>query len=247
MKILCFFSLLMVALLSQAQIVLNEIQAANNSTLTDNAGDYEDWIELYNPNDFSVEIGGLVLKDNVDSWAIPTGDPSTLLPAKGYFLLWADDEEGEGPFHTNFKLSASNGEFVGLFQPDGTTLIDSITFPPLDDDVSFGRCGSGWVLMQVPTPREANSCNGTLISGSQTGPELNVFQDSGGEFIISLPESHNEPARIAILAMDGKIMADINTSDRRFNLDPGYLKAGVYFILARTGDKTTGSKIVVTR
>lgn len=246
MKILCAICLITVTSLSQAQVVLNEIQAANNSTLTDNAGDYEDWIELYNPNDFSVEIGGLVLKDNVDSWAIPTGDPSTLLPANGYFLLWADDEEGEGPFHTNFKLSASNGEFVGLFQPDGTTLIDSITFPPLDDDVSFGRCGSGWVLMQVPTPREANSCNGTLISGSQTDQELNVCQGSGGEILISLPESPDEPVRIAILSVDGKIMADISIAARSLSLELGNLKAGVYFIVARTGDKIFGKKIVVT-
>ena len=94
------------SLFSAAQVNLNEMQSSNNSTISDNMGEFEDWIEIYNSTANPIEIGGLILKDQIDTWAIPTGDPSTLIPPGGYFLLWADDQEFQGIFHTNFKLAS---------------------------------------------------------------------------------------------------------------------------------------------
>ena len=106
-----FFLILIQASLGFGQVVLGEMQSSNSSTIADSFGDYDDWIEIHNPTTDSVEISGFILKDQLDTWVIPSGDPVTHLPPNGRFLLWADDQELQGPSHTNFKL-ASGGEFL---------------------------------------------------------------------------------------------------------------------------------------
>ena len=127
-----------------AQVNLNEMQSSNNSSISDDFGEFDDWIEIYNPTTDSVEIGGLILKDQVDTWTIPTGSSLTLIPPGGYFLIWADDQEFQGDFHTNFKL-ASGGEFLGLYEGDGLTVVDSITIPALPPNDSYIKCSTGWI------------------------------------------------------------------------------------------------------
>ena len=72
--------------------------------------------------------------------------------------MWADKEAEQGPFHADFKLSATNGDTVSLIDPMGN-LIDQVTVPPIeDDDVSYARQGTGddWTLSDMPTPGRAN-------------------------------------------------------------------------------------------
>jgi hypothetical protein len=82
-----------------------------------------------------------------------------VIPAGGYLLFWADNEPGQGPLHLNFALDA-DGERIGLYQSDGRTLIDSVTFGPQKADVSWGRSPNGgpeWKAQQTPTPGAANT------------------------------------------------------------------------------------------
>ena len=68
---------------SSAQIVINEYSAANYDTYTDNYGEYEDWVELYNPTAAAVDINGWALTDKVSNplkWIIPS---SFIVPANG--------------------------------------------------------------------------------------------------------------------------------------------------------------------
>ena len=52
--------------------------------------------------------------------------------------MWADDDEGDGPFHTDFKLSKS-GEHIALVDVDGAKVLSSAVFGEQDTDVSTGR------------------------------------------------------------------------------------------------------------
>jgi len=67
-------------------------------------------------------------------WQIP---PGLTIEAGEYLVFWADEDEEQGPTHTNFKLSAS-GEELGLFDTDGSTLLDSIIFGRQVSDISYG-------------------------------------------------------------------------------------------------------------
>ena len=62
-------------------VVINEFMAANDTTIEDpdEAGQYPDWIELYNASDRTVTLNGLYLTDDVNEptkWQIPVATDS---------------------------------------------------------------------------------------------------------------------------------------------------------------------------
>lgn len=57
-----------------AQVVINEFVASNTEGLTDEEGEYSDWIEIYNPSASAVELGNYFLTDDLlqpQRWAMP--------------------------------------------------------------------------------------------------------------------------------------------------------------------------------
>ncbi|MBN1184827.1 MAG: lamin tail domain-containing protein [Bacteroidales bacterium] len=246
MKKVFFLFLLFAFLHVKAQIIINEIQASNVSTLADNVGDYDDWLELKNSSDHAIDIGGLVLKDNVDIWTIPTGDTSTILTPGDYFLLWCDDEEYEGSFHTNFKLSASNGEFLGLYESDSSTVIDSVTFPPLSDNASYGRCHATneWTLFYHATPLTENECP-SLKTEKSTGT-CKVFPKlTTGKINIEKSVTINMEIEYKIFDMTGTLRKSGTNDQSRFVLNIETLPDGIYFVSLRLENRTQTEKIVL--
>ena len=147
---------------AQGQLLLNELMALNHSTCVDACGSHEDWVEIYNAGDQAVHLDGYFLTDdpkNLQKFRFRANKKQTLiLPAKGFLLVWCDEDELEGPSHANFRLS-SNGEFLALTDPDGMVL-DSLTFSQQVPDISFGRSENSageWELQSVPTPNGSNS------------------------------------------------------------------------------------------
>ncbi len=145
-------------------LYINEFMASNDTTYLDpTTNDYPDWIEIYNPNSTPIDIGGYYITDGLDdltTWQIPTTAPdSTTIPAGGFLLLLADKKPEAGVLHVNIKLSGS-GEQIGLTAPNGTTIIDSLTFGQQTTDVSEGREPDGsdnWVFFTNPTPGASNN------------------------------------------------------------------------------------------
>ncbi|MBN1211994.1 MAG: CotH kinase family protein [candidate division Zixibacteria bacterium] len=138
-------------------IKINEFMASNKTTAADQDGEFDDWIELYNPSDSAVSLAGYYLSDDgaeVTQWVFP----DTFIAPGSFLLVWADDDEDQAGLHTNFKLSAS-GEAVVLSDP-ALVLVDEIAFGPQNDDVSYGRYPDGgeeWRFYATPTPDGANA------------------------------------------------------------------------------------------
>lgn len=145
--------------LQPAGVRVAEIMADNDGVATDEAGDHDDWLELVNVTPASADLSGWFLTDSLSNptkWELPAG---TLVAPFGHLLVWADEEPAEGPLHAGFKLSKS-GEAVALFQPDGVTLEDAVTFGSQQTDVSFGRLPDGspvLVALLDPSPGGANA------------------------------------------------------------------------------------------
>lgn len=149
-------------------LFINEFMAQNNQTFVDEFAAYSDWIELYNPNNKSVDLKDFFISDDVNNpykYKFPQGFQSTIIPPHAYKIIWADDRTERGPLHTNFRLSAS-GEHILLSAPD-STLVDEIAFGIQTADISYGREKDGfqtWKFFQIPlgpTPGTSNNSVGT--------------------------------------------------------------------------------------
>jgi len=143
---------------------INEFMAGNSTVtgITDEHGDADDWIEIYNATDFDVDMGGLYIgdADDPDPWRIPTGYPTeTTVLAKSYIVFWADnEEETEGPLHLPFKLGVS-GDTITLYDTDGVTVIDSVSFGEQIWNVSYGRypdAANDWYFFDDPSAGAEN-------------------------------------------------------------------------------------------
>ena len=129
-------------------LVINEFMAANQTGLTDQDGDYADWIELYNPGDYAVNLAGWALTDDPDQpqkWRLPDIN----LGDHEYLLIFASGKDRRptqpnAELHTNFKLKRA-GEFLGLYNTFDGRFVDTAgifpgeMFPEQLTDIPFGR------------------------------------------------------------------------------------------------------------
>ncbi|MBO7499568.1 MAG: lamin tail domain-containing protein, partial [Bacteroidaceae bacterium] len=79
----------MLTTLMASALVINELMAANLGTVMSPAINFDSWIELYNPDDTPVNLGGMYLSDNgadLHRWKMPTDVGS--VPAKGFKVIW---------------------------------------------------------------------------------------------------------------------------------------------------------------
>jgi spore coat protein CotH len=143
---------------------VNEIMAYNCSNNQDPAGDFDDWVELYNTGATVLDVGGMFLSDDPSvarKWLIPAG---TTIPSHGFLLIWCDNEPAEGPLHATFSLGVS-GETVALFDTDakGNVLVDYLSYATLQGDIAYGRFPDGAdaaELLTNATPGAANDNSG---------------------------------------------------------------------------------------
>jgi hypothetical protein len=140
-------------------VVINEVMSHNSVTAADDYGQFDDWIELYNLSVSPVNLSGYYLSDskkNPEKWQFPVG---TIIDAKGYLIIWADNDTTQLGLHANFSLS-SDGENALLSKPN-KIVIDKVTFPAQTLELSYSRVpnGTGAFKWQKPTFDRSNDPN----------------------------------------------------------------------------------------
>ncbi len=174
--ILAFIAFLPMAV--SRDVVINEVMASNATTIADEDGDHEDWIELFNRGQDAVSLAGYGLSDDYGNpfrWVFP----DVVIEPGAFLLVWAsgkDRRSPDNPLHTNFSIK-SDGEEVLITHPDGERL-DELAPIPIPSDISYGRKPDGddqWFFFAEPTPGAANTTQGTT---GILGPPL--FSVQGG-------------------------------------------------------------------
>jgi len=146
---------------------INEFLALNQSILTDEDGDYSDWIEIHNPTSQPINLLGWALTDDKSlpgQWIFP----DVTIEINSYLIVFASGKnrkQSGDQLHTNFKISG-NGEYLALNDPSGAAVsVFDPYFPVQQTDISFGLFENSYISFLVPTPGAVNlQTGGTLLS-----------------------------------------------------------------------------------
>ena len=225
-------------------ISINELMADNDTLtqITDEVGQYDDWIELYNNTNADIDLSGYFLSDKLnalDKWQIPTG---TIISANGYKIFWADDDATQGPLHTNFKLKKS-GESVYLSNPD-LVIVDSVNFGQQNTNISYARIpnGTGEFIFKAPTFGFNNELSSSAGQSLPQGVAFELFPNPTDAFFRlrwTVP-TLDKTLRISIIDALGKQLFTEqikSAAPKTTHLIPFELKAaGLYFVHLETAD-----------
>jgi Concanavalin A-like lectin/glucanases superfamily/CotH kinase protein/Chitobiase/beta-hexosaminidase C-terminal domain/Lamin Tail Domain/PA14 domain len=147
----------------RGSVIISEF-VGSGSTLTDEDGATQDWIEIWNSTTAPVDLAGHYLSTSAATpaqWAFP----SKVLAPNAYLVVYASLKNRINPManlHTNFTVPGSGG-YLALKKADGVggymTLTEFNPFPNQTSGESYGSSDSeGYVgFMETPTPGGLNA------------------------------------------------------------------------------------------
>ena len=235
----------------RGDLVVNEFMAANNATMADQDGEFEDWIELYNNTGTAITLDGFFLSDDLNEptkWAFPAG---TSIAANDYLIVWADEDLDQGGLHADFRLSAG-GETIILTDAD-IALIDSITYVEQEADISHGRFPNGTGAFRDMNPTFNAENDGDIVSTrypTLVGAELTLFPNpTAGMLNVSLEQAYSDDLRLRLYGTDGRLLRETTLSRGGISLqlDASGLPDGLYLLSVADGRAVETHKVVVRR
>jgi gliding motility-associated-like protein len=241
-KLIVLACLVLMSSSALCQVVVNEFCVANY-TDWDQGGDFEDWVELFNPSATAVNIGGYWLSNDVADpmkWQIPTG---TSINPNSYLIILLSgagdyDPNQFGYLNTSFRVTQTNGEDVVFSNASGTVLesYDMGSIGSFQANHSYGRVTDGassFGTFTNPTQNAANAgayYNGYIdtpiiseIAGYKTSP-INVTLSASANTTIYYTTDGSEPTNASTI-YTGSIAINTTTCLRAitYSSDPAIL------------------------
>ena len=139
-------------------LVINEVMASNVDEYISPAFNFDGWIELYNPTDHPVNLGGLRLSDPTNGegpWTMPLS--MGIVPSQGFRIIWFDSNNIASQ-NAPFKLDTDGGSIL-ITNGDGEEIAREV-YPASYERTSYARTtdgGSTWGVTDTPTPEETNA------------------------------------------------------------------------------------------
>ncbi len=136
-------------------LYISEIVASNSYSYKNIDGSFDDYIEIYNGNDYSVNLSNYRLSDSIyenNKWIFP----DITIDEHEYLLIYAsgkDKCEDKLNCHTNYKLK-KDGEIISLIDNTGN-IISQVRFSNLNSDESLSFINKKYVIT-IPTPGSEN-------------------------------------------------------------------------------------------
>ncbi len=206
-------------------LCVSEWMPQNSRTVLDEFGEYDPWLELYNPNDFAVTLDNFSITatdENTDSTSSHILGAQLIQP-KGFLILYADSQPGQGPNHVNLILPKKHGK-IELFGTNGSILITSRKYETSYSNKSQGAidfCGDSIMTFSSPSPGTIAG-NSTSIT-SQSSPDFTIYPNPVSAGTIYLPVLAN----YTIYSVHGKeLMKVLNVN----KINVQNLPSGVYFL-----------------
>jgi len=174
------------AILYPSGIFLNEILPS-----ADGSDETGEWVEVYNSNNFEVDISGWKISDiagAIKSYAIPEG---AKIPAFEY-AVFARPET---------KITLNNeGDGIDFLNPDGKE-VDYVEFSRATKGQSYARFSNGWQWTTIPTKGTANTSSLKNNSKDLSKTEKSVNNEIG---TIGASSDNNANHKKSLAALTGK-------------------------------------------
>tara|TARA_B110000037_G_scaffold223139_1_gene302703 strand:+ start:56864 stop:59482 length:2619 start_codon:yes stop_codon:yes gene_type:complete len=212
-------------------VLINELMPSNANYSEDNFGQNDDWLELYNPNPYPVNLSGCKLRRDGINWTLPN---EFIIPANDYLMFWHDNETYQGTNHVGFKLS-NIVDTVFLISPQGEEM-DYMRYPETPIDNSYGRYPNGsetFSSFTYPTPLANNDISGLNEDVTILTP-LSAYPNPANEIVML-----NKKVDFVLYDLKGSLVLE-GINQQKFNVS--HLKKGIYIL--RTDELET-IKIIV--
>jgi hypothetical protein len=207
-------------------LVINEIMAANSFSVADQDAEYDDWVELYNGNNYSINLNGYYLSDNENEptkWSFPN---VTIAP-NDYLIIWCDTAGGtQAGLHTTYRLSGDQEE---VYLSDQLVItVDAVHYVNMPNDQGYARVpnGTGTMRYQDHTYEASNQLP-SVVSDFNTVSTIRVYPNPSNSRVYILGATEE------IYVHD--IMGKEIFSDKDVNsVDISNWESGIYFV--KSGD-----------
>jgi len=137
-------------------IIINEILPSPEGPDAEN-----EWIEIFNSNNFTVPLAGWQIKDLVGNTTIFAFPEGAEILSREFLIL----------FRPSTKITLNNdGDEISVIQPDGKT-IDKVSFEKAPRAQSYNLTGAGWLWSTALTPGAANIISAPLSNKETEPPE----------------------------------------------------------------------------
>lgn len=215
---------------SNNAVVINEIMASNTTAVADNNNEFDDWIELHNTTNNTIDISGFYITDdqfNLTKHRFPAG---TTISPQAYYVLWADEDGSQGADHANFKLSAG-GESLMLLNPN-LELVDEVTWSNLPTDSGYARSpnATGNFVVKWQT-HFLNNDWAVGVENVIDESQVTVYPNPANNYVIiklsdNAVQNVNE---IELLDVTGKLISTTNTASN-VRISTANLADGMYIL-----------------
>ncbi len=227
-------------------LYINEL-SASNPIFADNFFKTEDWVELYNNSDATIDLDRFFLSNtasNLSLFALSGGSVKTI-PPRGYLIVWCSNEPTRGSHHATFKLAKEGGQvFLSELQTSGITLVDSLSYTLINTYKSVGRYPDGSdkvFVLNEPTIEKQNLksyynqplyTQPSVIVGMEqtqtnTLKEVEVTTDKNRQTLRFFNRT-GKSLRTEIYSLEGMRVASFQLVDGESTLDISHLRKAVH-------------------
>lgn len=163
---------------SASNVIINELMASNVDVYRDPSTNFGSWVELYNPSNEYVKLGGMYVTDDPDNMKKHqlVNNYGTISP-HGFGILNFDHFEVFAMAsykQIDDKLSPDGGS---IYLTNGTEIITQMTYPAGISRVSYARTidgGEEWSYTGNPTPGTSNQQGGGFAVDRLAAPEIDT-------------------------------------------------------------------------
>ena len=212
-------------------LVINEWMANNTNSIADENDEYNDWIELYNNSNSTINLNGYFLSNKANE-ATKYKFPNIQIAANDYLVVWADEDTLQGELHLPFKLDSERDDIV-LSRPD-TSTIDYFFHHNVDSNITMARIPNGTGDIALGNFTFESSNQPFIYLDENSLYEIELYPNPTTDYI-SINTQNDSNYSIELLDLNGRVISSFDNLNSSATINLTKYSDGIYFLRTPTG------------